>query len=77
MGAGGCGELVAMVNGSSCECWLGSFEVELKCIILARIFCAYISFDMSIRVFGTSRDKNIVFQGAGRVLIDTFHVRDL
>lgn len=36
MGAGGVVvSLSQLVDGSSCERWLGSFEVELECIILA------------------------------------------
>ena len=56
-------------------CWLGSFEVELECIILAFEFCACIKFDMSIRVSGGTRDGYTVFRGVGGMPIDTFTSR--
>lgn len=57
MGAGGVVVSLSQWLMGARVCWLGSFEVELECIILALDFCcACINLDMSIRVSGASRD---------------------
>ena len=46
-----CGELVTIVNGSSCAGW-ESFEVELERIMFSVGYCACISFDSQFASLG-------------------------